>query len=380
MTPSAEVRPRELPGSARAGAELGRLLPLALLAILGAGAGAVGASWGEALLFLALCPLLLGAAWSWWGARRLRVERDPVTARPRAGAVCRQRFRVENRSGLPLPLVEVGDRCGLPAVAPIRQLRLPRGRRLSWESNLYPSRRGSFQLGPTELWVSDPLRIFRSRLLVPASSSLTVLPPELEIPDPVLAPTARGTAVAGGMAAAPGRPLRRRTDPRPRGGAVLLLLDLTARPRPGAHRADLELELSLAAAVAESAREHGRRLSLAASDRRLGRFVGARGEEQFRGLLGYLSSARADGEVEFSSLVRSELARWRERGRVVLISSDPRPEWLEAVAGASRADNRALAILVGGAGPGSEAGWRLVLDVWQVRRPEDLARLRQAAG
>jgi hypothetical protein len=96
--------------------------------------------------------------------------------------------------------------------------------------------------------------------------------------------------------------------------------------------------------------------------------------------------ARDDGTVPFAELVRREMAIWRDRGRVVLITADQGSEWVGAVAAASRPGNRSLGILIdpsefaGWTLAGVPAQWRLVMDLWVVRHGDDLSRLDTLTG
>jgi uncharacterized protein (DUF58 family) len=168
---------------------------------------------------------------------------------------------------------------------------------------------------------------------------------------------------------------------------LLILLDLCQRSHRGEGAdSSLEYAVTVAASVAHAAAAQGRAVALATSDQQMGRIPAGRGELHDRNLLDYLATARDDGTSPFSSLVAHEMAGWRGRGGVVLITPDSGPEWVVAVAAAAAPGERALAIFLDPAGFSSLAAtkvpaqWRLVFDLWVVHDGDDLSRLDTLHG
>jgi uncharacterized protein (DUF58 family) len=366
---------------------------LVLVALVGGLAYANGVVWALLPVYAALMLALLAASWVWWCSRHLRLCRESGEEAMVVGQELVQRFTLENDSGLLIRFLEVRDRSGLSAAGADRGLSLGPHQAVSWESTTRLGRRGRYQLGPTELWLTDPLRLFQRRLILPGGERLVVYPALVAVPDPgqddppappagALVPTELGWA--SGAAAVP---RRRSTDRRPQGGELLVLLDLDHRShwRRGPD-SSLESGISLAASVIHTAARQGRSVALAASSQELTRIPAGRGELHQRALLDCLATARDDGTVPFAELVRREMAVWRDRGRVVLITADQGSEWVGAVAAASRPGNRSLGILIdpsefaGRTLAGVPAQWRLVMDLWVVRHGDDLSRLDTLTG
>ena len=254
-------------------------------------------------------------------------------------------------------------------------------------------------MGPTELRVADPFGLFPRRVTLPGTDTLVVYPCLVSVPCRSLPAAAASPPLGRPLGkASPGtqtlRPLPTTRSQRPprdtpstSASDLLLLIDL----RRASHHGDgpessLDYLVTLAASVAHAASSHGRAVALAASDGRLSRIPAGRGELQDRALLEYLATARSDGLIPFSELVRREMPGWRHRGGVVLITPDHGPEWVAAVAAASAPGARSLAIFVDPASflarPATRvpAQWRLVMNLWVVHRGDDLSRLDALHG
>ncbi|MGA7087192.1 MAG: hypothetical protein WA724_05645 [Candidatus Dormiibacterota bacterium] len=372
---------------------------LAVLALAGWFAYLDNLLWAFVLIYSAVLVALLAAVWSWWCGRHLRLFRETPEGGRVAGEQLVERFTLENRSGLPIRLVEVRDLSPLPGAAATRVVSLAPRQIVTWDSTRWLNSRGRYELGPTELRVADPFGLFPRRLTLPGTDTLVVYPSLVSVPCRSL-PAAPANPPPGrpyGKASPGPQPLRpvakARTQRPPRAtpstpaSDLLLLLDL----RQASHRGDgpessLDYLVTLAASVAHAASGHGRAVALAASDGRLSRIPAGRGELQDRALLEYLATARRDGLLPFSELVRREMPGWRQRGGVVLITPDDGPEWVAAVAAASAPGTRSLAIFVDPASflarPATRvpAQWRLVMDLWVVHRGDDLSRLDALHG
>jgi uncharacterized protein (DUF58 family) len=351
--------------------------------------------WAFVLIYAAVLVALLAAAWSWWCGRHLRLFRETPEGGRIAGQQLVERFTLENRSGLPIRLVEVRDLSRLPGPAATRVVSLAPRQIVTWDSTRRLHSRGRYELGPTELRVADPFGLFPRRRTLPGTETLVVYPSLVSVPCRSL-PAAPASRPGGKASLAPPRlrPVPKARTQRPAPDApsqpasdLLILLDL----RHASHHGDgpdssLDYVLTMAASVAHAAAGQGRAVALAASDGRLSRIPAGLGELQDRALLEYLATARSDGLMPFSQLVRREMPGWRQRGGVVLITPDDGQEWVAAVAAASAPGTRSLAIFVDPSGflarPATRvpAQWRLVMDLWVVHRGDDLSHLDALHG
>jgi uncharacterized protein (DUF58 family) len=316
-----------------------------------------------------------------------------------AGEQLVERFTLENRSGLPIRLVEVRDLSPLPGAGATRVFSLAPRQIATWDSSRWLKSRGRYELGPTELRVADPFGLFPRRLTLPGSNTLVVYPCLVPVPcrslpaapasPPVDRP--RGREIAGPK---PLRPVPRArhqpqtsVSPSPPASDLLILLDLRqASHRGEGHDSSLDYAVTAAASVAHAAAGHRRAVALATSDGRLSRIPAGRGELQDRALLEYLATAQCDGSIPFAELVWREMPGWRGRGGVVLITPDDGQDWVAAVATASAPGSRSLGIFIDPSGfvaqPATKvrAQWRLVMDLWVVHRGDDLSRLDALHG
>jgi uncharacterized protein (DUF58 family) len=372
---------------------------LALLALAGGLAYLNNLLWAFVLIYSAVLVFLLSAAWSRWCARHLRLFRETPEGGRVAGDQLVERFTLENRSGLPIRLVEVRDLSRLPGAGATRILSLAPRQIVSWDSARRLNSRGRYELGPTEVRVADPFGLFPRRLTLPGTNTLVVYPSLVSVPCRSLPAAPAGPPVARPRGKASTGPQRLRPVPRartlpppksppsPPASDLLILLDLNHASHHGnGPDNSLDYAVTLAASVAHAAAGHGRAVALAASDGRLSRIPAGRGELQDRALLEYLATARCDGSISFAELVGREMPGWRDRGGVVLITADDGQDWVAAVATASAPGTRSLGIFIDPSGfmarPATKvrAQWRLVMDIWAVRRGDDLSRLDALHG
>lgn len=372
---------------------------LALLALAGGLAYLDNLLWAFVLIYSAVLVALLAAAWSWWCARHLRLVRETRQGGRIAGEQLIERFTLENRSGLPIRLVEVRDLSRLSGTGATRVLSLAPRQIVTWDSSRRLNSRGRYELGPTELRVADPFGLFPKRLRLPGSNTLVVYPNLVSVPcrslpaapasPPVERP--RRKEITGPQRLRPVPKARTQpppvAPPSPPASDLLILLDL----RNASHHGDgpdssLDYAVTVAASVAHAAAGHRRAVALATSDGRLSRIPAGRGDLQDRALLEYLATAGCDGSIPFSELVGREMPGWRGRGGVVLITPDDGQEWVAAVASASAPGSRSLGIFIDPSGfmarPATKvhAQWRLVMDLWVVHRGDDLSRLDALHG
>lgn len=378
---------------------------------------------GVPLAFLPLyAAALVGAlalAWSWWIERHLDFSRVAPDARHMVGELFAQRFTLSNGSTLPIAMAEVTDRSGLPGEGLPVGVSLPAHEAVAWDQELRLTMRGRYQLGPTEVRVSDPFGLVHRTLRYPPGGSVLVYPALYPLPDLAfsgaragpeserggrprdLPPSASGVREhdpADGInrihwvsTARQGR-LMSRTFDAEEGSDLLVVLDLNKGVQAGeGPESSLEYAVTLAASTAHAALRRGQAAALLGTSRKQAWIPPGRGDAQDQLILEALALCRADGQFPLARILPHHLPAWRARGSVVVVTSDPSGKWVEAVAATSLPGRRGMAIFVD---PATFAGrpsatrvpaqWQLVLDLWTVRRGDDLARLdavwRRAVG
>ena len=361
----------------------------------------------------------LSLAWSWWAERHLTLSRTAPDRHHMVGELFPQQFTLSNTSWLPIAMAEVVDRSGLPGGEQAVAASLGPHQRATWGQELRLTTRGQYRLGPTEVRVSDPFGLFPRTVSFPATGSVLVFPLLYPLSDLALVgaragleserggrprdlpPSASGVREhdpADGInrihwisTARQGR-LMSRTFDAEEGADLLVVLDLRRGIQAGTGpESSLEYAVTMAASLAHAALRRGRAVALLGTGRSLTWLPAARGDAQEQLLLEKLALCQADGQVPLGQILPRHLPEWRSRGSVVVVTSDPSGEWVEAVAASSQPGRRAVAIFVDPMSFAPQptltripAQWRLVLDFWVIRQGDDLARVdpsfRRAVG
>jgi uncharacterized protein (DUF58 family) len=155
----------------------GRIFVLLVLVVGAVGTAVSGGTVYIRLLYLG--GLLILSAWllTILSLRGIKVERTARAQRGSVGDIFEERFEVSNTSRLPKLWLEIANGSNIPNVTGSRILTFLRSK----QKRIYTARtwlvnRGGFVLGPTTVTSGDPFGIFRVSQVVPAKSSLVVLP------------------------------------------------------------------------------------------------------------------------------------------------------------------------------------------------------------
>ncbi|MHB1525685.1 MAG: DUF58 domain-containing protein [Candidatus Dormibacteria bacterium] len=388
---------------------------LAVVLVTGFFAYINGVQLAFVVVYAAVFVILLALIWSWSNARGLSFSRQANGDTQMVGETFAQRFTLTNGSRLPISLLEVRDLAGFPGYRASRGLSMGRRGQISWESDVRLLARGRYELGPTEVRLADPFGLFPRTVRFGSQGSVVVYPAVHAIPDLAfsgaragldsdrggrprdLPPSASGirehdpsdgiNRIHWISTARKGR-LMSRTFDAEEGSDLLVALDLRRGLHHGsAPESSLEYAVTMAASVAHGALRHGRAVALLATDRALTSLAAGRGAPQQQLIMETLALAQADGQVSLGQVLARHLPAWRSRGNVVLVTSDPSGEWVEAVAACSQAGHRAVAVYIDALSFAHQpsitpipAQWRLILDIWAIRQGDDLARLDPIVG
>jgi len=130
----------------------------------------------------------LGSAWllSFIWARSLgtglRVDREVRFGWAQVGDRIEERFTLTNHSFFPALWVEITDHTDMPGYSGSAATGVGGLSDISWRTEGICSQRGLFTHGPTEYRTGDPFGLFTVEVLDPASVSLLVTPPVLQLP------------------------------------------------------------------------------------------------------------------------------------------------------------------------------------------------------
>ncbi|MEK6751567.1 MAG: DUF58 domain-containing protein [Chloroflexota bacterium] len=155
----------------------GRIL-LALLFVV----GLLGVVFNGALIYTRffLISVVLGIiSWVWtrWSASGLSLIRGSRVLRANVGDVFEESYEAVNNSRIPAAWMEVLNQSTLPKAAGSRLFTFVLGRqRRSYLARTWLTRRGGFQLGPTQITAGDPFGLFSSGKVIAPRETLVVFP------------------------------------------------------------------------------------------------------------------------------------------------------------------------------------------------------------
>ena len=397
---------------------LPRLPLVTALALLFFFAYVTGVRLAYSLLYALVLLFVVSYVWSRLAADNLVVERASPEGQYQVGDAFEESFVIQNRSWIPVPLIELTDFSNLPGYNPGRVFSLKGRRARRWTSRGRFKQRGLFTFGPVELRYGDPFGLFTRTLRIAGSQSVVVYP----VVRPVggldaLAPSTAGDEQLRGRvldippnattireyvptdsvkrihwasSARLGRLMSRSFETR-EGGDAWIVLDLQAAVHAGeAPESTLEHAMSLAASITDAALRRGSAIGLVGNDSQLSVIEAARGDQQRKRLFEHFTLAQADGTVSLASLLTSQRQQWRHRGGLIVITPSADEHWLEALLDLGVRGQRSLVVYLdprgfGGSQPtlASAGRWRQALNWWIVGGPDDLepvSERRVAAG
>ena len=263
-----------------------------------------GVRLAYSLLYALILLFVVSYLWSRLAADNLVVERASPEGQFQVGDAFEESFVIQNRSWIPVPLIEMTDFSNLPGYNPGRVFSLKGRRARRWTSRGRFKQRGLFTFGPVELRYGDPFGLFTRTLRIAGSQSVVVYP----VVRPVggldaLAPSTAGDEQLRGRvldippnattireyvptdsvkrihwasSARLGRLMSRSFETR-EGGDAWIVLDLQASVHAGeAPESTLEYAMSLAASITDAALRRGSAIGLVGNDSHLSVIEAAR--------------------------------------------------------------------------------------------------------
>jgi uncharacterized protein (DUF58 family) len=134
---------------------------------------------------------LCGYYWARSLANKLRLQREMRFGWAQVGDRLEERFTLQNRSWLPAPWVELIDHSTLPGHQGSRATGVGGNAENRWTMQSVCTQRGLFTLGPTSLYLTDPLGIYQIQIENHHSTTLMVTPPVIPLPAIEVAPGGR---------------------------------------------------------------------------------------------------------------------------------------------------------------------------------------------
>jgi uncharacterized protein (DUF58 family) len=397
---------------------LPRLPLITALALLLFFAYITGIRLAYSLLYALILLFVVSYLWSRLAADNLTVKRSSPEGQYQVGDHFEEQFAIENRSWIPVPLIELTDFSNIPGYNPGRVFSLKGRRARRWTSRGQFKQRGLFTFGPVDLRYGDPFGLFTRTLRIAGSRSVVVSPVVRPVgPLDALAPSTAGDEQLRGRvldippntttireyvptdsvkrihwasSARLGRLMSRSFETH-EGGDAWIVLDLQGSVHAGeAPESTLEYAMSLAASIADAALRRGSAIGLVSNDSQLSVIEAARGDQQQKKLFEHFTLAQADGTVSLAALLTSQRHQWRHRGGLIVITPSGDPHWLEALLDLGVRGQRSLVVYLDPSGfggsqpPLAPAGrWRQAVNWWIIRGASDLepaVERRVAAG
>lgn len=155
----------------------GRIL-LALLLIV----GFLGVIFNGAVIYsrfflISASVIVLSWGWTRWSASGLTLARGTRLLRANVGDVFEESYELANNSRIPAAWIEVLNKTTLPYAAGSRLFTFVSGRqKRNYLARTWLTRRGDFQLGPTQVSAGDPFGLFSYSKLLAPKETLVVFP------------------------------------------------------------------------------------------------------------------------------------------------------------------------------------------------------------
>lgn len=141
-----------------------------------------GAEMYTRLILVGSLIIIVSWLWSYTALYGIRISRSARSLKASVGDVLEENFEINNSSYYPRLWLEIANETPLPSASGSKLITLLRGKqRRFYLARTWLIQRGAFVLGPTVIRGGDPFGLFRNIKIVPASSSLIVLPMILKI-------------------------------------------------------------------------------------------------------------------------------------------------------------------------------------------------------
>jgi uncharacterized protein (DUF58 family) len=341
----------------------------------------------DRLIITLLVALAMGWIWTKFSLQRLGFTRSLSMDRVRAGEWITEEFTLRNHSRLPKLWVEIQDLSSLPGYTAGHVVNLHSRGTASWKATGRCERRGRFRLGPVAFQSGDPLGLFRSRTLIPATHELVVYPPKIDVSDiplPMANMTGgRTTNIHGFLAthsaagireftqgdpinriswsatARLGRMMVKEFDPDP-SSDIWILLDLNGEEPAHEHAYQptrewtsatidetLEYAIAVAASLAERALDGGRRVGLIVNRAMPIRIEADSSQRQWFRIFETLAVATAFGHRRLVEAIQADSRRFSRNSGLIVITSHSSTDWVRAAQALVMRQVPVTAVLVG---------------------------------
>lgn len=337
--------------------------------------------------------LILAWLWNRLSLTGIGFERSLLADRVNVGDVVTEEMTLSNRSRIPKLWIEIDDASTLPDHARASVVSLRGRSSVSWQAQTVAVRRGRYRLGPNTISAGDPFGLFSSRQAIPIAHELIVYPAKVDV-RAITLPTAR---LDGGRVSpqttllssstfhsirdyAPGDPMNRiawsatarrgslmvkEFDPDPTADLWVLLdlnddgqFDLHHRERvPDVYRhlnTTVEYIVSIGATLAEAGLNGGKRVGMILNRKDPIRIEPDTSERQWFRIAETLAVVTSSGSRSITESLSADHRRFGRNSGVVVITADPRSDWVAAGAALVERLVPVTAVVVDAGGEGQD--------------------------
>ena len=386
------------------------VIPLVLLAIALLG----GSSLVLRLFYLSVLVPLVSYVWTLLSVRGISVQAEPPPEHCQVGKRFQQEITVTNDSRLPKLWLKIEEGTDMPGQYDAAVLNLSSGSCHRWESSVYCSRRGRYDLGTVIATATDPFGLFSRQRTLGEAQSILIYPATLDLPlfkstsfdefgygsgyqsISQISPNASSVRefysgdslshIHWPSTAHTGRLMVKLFDAdRVSNGSktAWVILDMQAASHVGeGEETTEEYGVTIAASLVKKHLDSGMRVGLAASGDETYFIPPDRGEEHLWRLLEALAVMKATGEVSVGQLISDQMERLRGNSIVIVITPSVTGELFDAT---RRLKNRVDAVVAVQLDPASFGGPTSALNVarnlsstgvqvYVIRQGDELAR------
>lgn len=337
--------------------------------------------------------LIISWLWNKLSLSGIGYERSLVLDRVNVGDRVVEEITVSNRSRIPKLWIQVDDFSTLPGHESGMVVSLGGRSAKSWTVETLAIRRGKFKLGPSHLSASDPLGLFDSGQALPVHHDLIVFPANVDISQiPMPTATLSGGRTAPQIAMvnsamfnsireyAPGDPMNRiawgatahrgqmmvkEFDPDP-SADLWILLDLNDDGQFDLHyRSDVpdvyqhlnttvEYIVSVGSSLANAALDQGRKVGVILNREDPIRIEPDNSERQWFRIAETLAVVNSKGSRSISESLTADHRRFSRTSALVVITADPRSDWVAAGASLVERLVPVTAVIVDAGGEGQD--------------------------
>lgn len=339
--------------------------------------------------------IVLAVSWVWnrLALTGLGFERSLAVDRLHVGDLVSEEMTLTNHSRFPKLWVEIEDSSSLSRYRGGRVVSLRGKRSTTWTVETRAIRRGKFRLGPSAISGGDPFGIFQSRRVLPIFHQLTVFPAQVDV-SAIRLPTARldggrnaprvamasSSSIHGIREYTPGDPMNRiawratahrgslmvkEFEPDPTADLWILFdlnddgqFDLHHRESiPGAYQhlnTTVEYIVSIGASLATDALNEGKKVGVILNRQDPIRIEPDNSQRQWLKIAETLAVVTSAGSRSITESLLADHRRFSRNSGLVVITADPRSDWVAAGASLVERLVPVTAVIVDAGGEGQD--------------------------